>query len=98
MSTERVAAMTNSSAIDKEDVVDEAVSTDERSHGGQKTDDHEFPNAALSNISTSTPYSAYSDLPGTPPLVQSTINQLSVNVFPIKSSAYIDLALLMQKY
>lgn len=63
MSTERVAAMTNSSAIDKEDVVDEAVSTNERSHGGQKTDDHEFPKAALSNISTSTPDSAYSDLP-----------------------------------
>lgn len=78
MSTERVAAMTNSSAIDKEDVVDEAVPTNEQSHGGQMTDDHEFPKAALSNSSTSTPDSAYSELTGTPPLVQSTINKLKM--------------------
>lgn len=74
--------MADSSAMDKEEVFDEAVPANESSHGGQMTDEHQFTKTALCNISTSTPASAYGELSGTPLLVQSTINQLSVNDFP----------------
>lgn len=80
--TMRVAVRTDSSAMDREDVVDEVAHANEPSHGGQMTDEHQFPKAPLCTISTSTPDSACSELPGTPLLVQSTISQLSVNIFP----------------
>lgn len=52
-------ATTESSAVDRDNVVDEAVPVNEPSHRGQMTNVHQFPKAASCTISTSAPDSAY---------------------------------------
>lgn len=69
-STRRLPARTDRSTLDRgDDVADEAVSVNEPSNGSHMTNEHQSHKAASCTISTNTPDSACSELPGVPLLV-----------------------------
>lgn len=75
VATGRKAARTESSAVNIGDVAEKAIPVTEQSHGGQMTNEHHLPKEDSCTISTSSPDSAYSELTGTPPLVQNLITR-----------------------
>lgn len=68
-STRRGAARTDRSAIERQDIADEAVSVNEQLNGSHMTNEHQFHKAASCTISTNTSDSACIESSGTSLLV-----------------------------